>query len=121
MRIPITEWQSRPETVRQVFENNEDRWIVGQMSMDVRDTPVWVHDDDASCFCLLGAVYLIYKTSDERSEVEKRLVDAAKLLFPKLELFLQDESRQHRHTITILNDTYLSYEEVMTLVKEAKI
>jgi hypothetical protein len=107
--------------VLQVFENNEDRWIVGQMCMDIDDTPVWVHDDKASCFCLLGAVHLIYRTLEERSAVEELLVSSARLLFPHLELFLADVTRQNNHTITTLNDTYLSYDDVVKLAREAKV
>ena len=93
------------KTIRGLL-TDKARWTKGNCALDKQGEVCWVESDEASCFCLFGAINKVYKT-DEYARV-----------YDKLTKHIQ--STTCFCSMPEFNDNS-THEEVLALVMELKV
>lgn len=90
-------------TLQELFSDSS-KWTQQTYARDITGRPVTINDIDAVCFCLMGAIYKCYPSTEEKAKVIQKL-ESKRLL-----------------NITFWNDAReRKFEEVQQLVKELNI
>jgi hypothetical protein len=95
------------KTVRGLL-SNPARWTTKAIARNSEGFTVNVQSKEATCFCLLGAVYRVYGKSEFPTDI------------PQLATIYKELSKLGHDSLTGFNDT-TSYEDVIKLVKKLKI
>ncbi len=82
------------------------RWTQGWFARDVYGSEVDIHEQDAVCWCLIGAIYKCYEDPRDRKIAEDKVAPFAK--------------NQGATSIQSFNDS-ATHAEVMKLLEEADV
>lgn len=63
--------------VKELLDSPE-KWTKGHYSRDKLGNPAWPENDDATCFCLMGAIRRCYGFGPRGNEIVKRCCDRIK-------------------------------------------
>lgn len=98
------------KTVYEFFKKHRDKWTQGEMAKDEKGMPCSTDDENACCFCLAGAIDLIYGVSGKCEEADNRVTAT-----------LQNKYNYYRHFVTWNDMPKRTVEEVIQLAKEAGV
>lgn len=105
------------KTVRDVFQDPM-RWTQGSDARDRDGSETSAYDSSATCWCLMGALRLVYPDWDDRMEASRKLAHSGLLDHPG---FPFPDPRYEGQMIDWNDNPERKHQEVLDLVTKAGV